>query len=67
MLKLLLVLLYFYILIYIFIISLISFIIRKLAKGLFRGNRGSKSSRNPLLLALYNPVLVRVIIGNKEI
>ena len=39
-------------------------------KELFRDNRGSKSnisSRNPLLLAFYSPVLIRAIIDNKGI
>jgi hypothetical protein len=63
-LKLLLVLLYFYVLVYIFTISLISFIVRGLAKGLFKGNR---DNRRLLALAFYSPVLVEVIIDNKEI
>jgi hypothetical protein len=69
-LKLLLILLYFYTLVYIFTISLISFIVRGPANrpfGSSRGNRGSINSRNSLLLALYSPVLVGAIIGSKGI
>jgi hypothetical protein len=66
-LKLLLVILYFYILVYIFTISLISFIIKELAKELFKSSKNSRNNRNLLLLAFYNLILVEVIINNKEI
>ena len=62
--KLLLVLLYFYISVYIFTTSLISFIVRGPAKGLFRGSRGSGRL---LALALYSPVLAEAVTDNKEI
>jgi hypothetical protein len=68
--KLLLVLLYFYISVYIFIISSISFIVKGPANGPFgsnRGSRGSISNRNPLLLALCSPVPVGAITGSKGI
>jgi hypothetical protein len=51
-------------LVYIFIISLISFIVKGLFKGLFEGNSNNKRL---LVLAFYNPVLVKAIINNKEI
>jgi hypothetical protein len=63
-LKLLLILLYFYISVYIFIISLISFIVRELAKGLFKDNR---DNRRLLALALYSSVLIEAVIDSKEI
>jgi hypothetical protein len=63
-LKLLLVLLYFYTLVYIFTTSLISFIIRGLAKGLFGGSRGSGRL---LALALCGPVLAEAVIDSKGV
>ena len=62
--KLLLVLLYFYISVYIFTTSLISFIVRKPAKEPFRGNRGN---RRLLALALCSPVLVRAVTDSKGV
>ena len=62
--KLLLVLLYFYILVYIFITSLIAFIVKELAKELFKNSR---DNRRLLALALYSLVLVEAIIDSKEI
>ena len=62
--KLLLVLLYFYILVYIFTISLITFIVKRLVKGPFGGSRGSSRL---LALAFYSPVLVEIVIDNKKV
>jgi hypothetical protein len=62
--KLLLVPLYFYISVYIFTTSLISFVVREPAKGLFKGSR---DSRRLLALALYSPVLAEAVTDSKGV
>jgi hypothetical protein len=62
--KLPLVLSYFCASVYIFATSLISFIVRGLAKGPFGGSRGSGRS---LALALCGPVLAGAVIDSKGV